>query len=55
MTNQEILSQEIIANNIMTKEELQNYIAINFSLPLYLTFAEWNKRGYAVKKEKKQQ
>lgn len=53
MTNQEILSNEIIANKLMSREELQNYININLKLPDYLTFYEWNKRGYKIKKGEK--
>jgi hypothetical protein len=53
MTNQEILEQEILLNKLMTKEELESYIEENFSLPLYLTYAEWNKRGYKIQKGQK--
>lgn len=53
MTNQEILFTEIVANNIMTKEELENYINTYATLPVFLTFAEWKKRGYMVQKGEK--
>ena len=53
MTNQQILEQEILLNKLMTKEELEKYIQENLSLPLYLTFAEWNKRGYKIQKGQK--
>ena len=53
MTNQEILFTEIVANNIMTKEELENYLNTYATLPVYLTFAEWKKRGYIVQKGEK--
>lgn len=53
MTNQEILEQEIVLNKLMTKKELESYIEENLSLPLYLTFTEWNKRGYKIQKGQK--
>lgn len=53
MTNQEILYSEIISNKLMTKKELDNYIDKNLKLPTYLTFVEWNKRGYRVKEGQK--
>ena len=53
MTNQEILESEIIANKLMTEEELQNYIETYMCLPPYLTYAEWQKRGYQVQKGEK--
>ena len=53
MTNQEILYGEILTNNLMTKEDLEKYIEENYSLPLYLTYAEWKKRGYQVQKGQK--
>lgn len=53
MTNQEILQQEILINKLMTIKELETYIEEHLSLPLYLTFAEWKKRGFIVKKGQK--
>lgn len=53
MTNQEIISNEIITNKLMTKEELEKYIEENLELPKYLTFAQWQRLGYKIIKGQK--
>lgn len=53
MTNTEIITNEILINKLMTKEELEEYINTNFQLPNYLTYKQWQKKGYTVKKGEK--
>lgn len=53
MTNAEIIYGEIIANGIMTEEELENYLVEHMDIPPYKTFAEWKYLGYKIKKGSK--
>lgn len=54
MTNFELIGGAIIAEGIMTKEELDTYMAAHFgSLPPYHTYKRWQELGYQVKKGSK--
>lgn len=49
MTNAEIITRAAVAAGIITEKDAENVVMHGMELPLH-TFAEWNKRGYSVKK-----
>lgn len=52
MTNLEIVSNEVIANNLLTSEQVEEMIMKYGSLP-FNTYQEWKHLGYQVKKGSK--
>jgi hypothetical protein len=52
MTNADIIINEAIGNGIYTEEQVMNFFKTIGGLPLH-TFAEWKRRGFAVKKGEK--
>lgn len=52
MTNLEIVANEVINNQLMTKEQVQEMLGTIGRLP-YMTYQEWLHIGYQVKKGSK--
>lgn len=52
MTNLEIVASEVIANELMTEEEVER-ILLGFGTLPFMTYQEWKYNGYQVKKGSK--
>lgn len=52
MTNIEIVASEVIANELLTKEQVEEMLEKFGGLP-YMTYQEWRYKGYQVKKGSK--
>src|SRR5574344_642377 len=52
MTNTEIITSEVIANGIYTKEQVEIFAQKGFTVPVH-TYAEWKSLGCQVKKGEK--
>lgn len=52
MTNLEIVASEVVANNLLTEEQVEEMILKFGTLP-YKTYQEWKYEGYQVKKGSK--
>lgn len=52
MTNEMIIAEAVVANGLMTKEQVQDYLESGNSLPIH-TYGEWKRLGYQVKKGEK--
>lgn len=52
MTNIEIVANEVVLNGLMSEEEVMDLIG-NFKPLPYMTYQEWRRMGYQVKKGSK--
>lgn len=52
MTNNQIIFNEVIANEIMTEAEAIAILESGYRLPVH-TYAEWQRTGYQVQKGQK--
>lgn len=52
MTNNEIIANEVIFNELMTEEEVIATLEAGYRLPFH-TYAEWQRLGYQVQKGEK--